>query len=46
MFKRLFKTPERTIIKLTHNQKQRISDAIKLEKIKKVYAKYGYKLPE
>ena len=49
MFKRLFTNPtekKRTRIKLTHNQKQRISEAIKLKKIKDVYAKYGYKLPE
>ena len=50
MFKRLFTTPtdkvKQTRIKLTHNQKQKISEAIKLEKIKKVYKKYGYELPQ
>lgn len=46
MFKRLFTTPKRTRIKLTHHQKGLIQDAIKLAKIKKVYKKYGYELPE
>ena len=49
MFKRLFQNPtekKRTRIKLTHNQKQKIDEAIKLKKIKAVYEKYGYKLPE
>ena len=45
MFKKLFATPKRLKVKLNHNQKQKISEAIKLQKIKKVYAKYGYKLP-
>ena len=48
MFKRLFTTPteklKQTRIKLTHNQKHNIDEAIKLEKVRKVYAKYGYKL--
>ena len=46
MFKKLFATPKRLKIKLTHNQKQKISEAIKLAKIKKVYKKYGYNIPE
>ena len=49
MFKRLFTTPtekKRTAIKLTHHQKGLIKDAIKLHKIKKLYAKYGYEVPK
>jgi hypothetical protein len=48
-YKRLFTTPKekkRTRIKLTHNQKHNIDEAIKLEKVRKVYAKYGYELPK
>ena len=50
MFFKRIQTPKNKIkqtrIKLTHNQKQNIDAVIKIEKIKKVYAKYGYELPK
>ena len=45
-FKRPKNKAKQAKIILTHHQKGLIQDAIKLAKIKKVYAKYGYKLPE
>ena len=49
MFKRLFKTPteklKQTRVVLNHNQRQRINEAIKLEKVRKAFLKRGYKLP-
>ena len=46
MVKKLFTTPKILKVKLTHNQKHNISDAIKLHKMKAVYKKYGYEIPQ
>ena len=46
MFKKLFSTPKRMKVVLTHNQKHNISEAIKLHKMKAVYKKYGYEIPQ
>ena len=49
MFKNLFTRPTQNHtmkVKLTHHQKGLIQDAIKLHKMRAVYKKFGYTMPE